>query len=242
MLVAGDVPVLAPAQPMSGSLRLSLMQRAPSAVRDHAAASRSDQQLHTGSVETFAGLSGSGPCTSADEPAQDHSRDLQPTAPKSGAAPASEDQVARSDMYCDSDEEDGMDALAVLADVVESTPQSPPPRAQPDGQLTALPAVEAAKQQTGAKAEAVAGSALGPISALAAIGSAAHAASEAVGPDVEFTVRELEVLAKEVERCGPGMIWIVPMHGSLVVDITLQDRSTVVQRHNWTGCPSQTSA
>ncbi len=199
MLVAGDVPVLAPAQPISGSLRLAFMQRAPSAVRDHAAASRSDQRQRTGSVETSAGLPGSGQCTSADEP-ENHSRDLQPAAPKPGADPASE--VARSDMFCDSGEEDGMDALAALADVVESMPQSPPPKAQPNGELTALPAAEAAKQQTAVKAEAVAGSALGAISALAAISSAADAASEAVGPDVEFTVRELEVLTKEVERCG----------------------------------------
>ena len=224
---------------MSGSLRLSLMQRAPSAVRDHAAAFRSDQRQRTGSVETSAGLSGSSQSTSADEPTEDHSRDLQPAAPTLGAAPASEDQVARSDMYCGSDEEDGMDALAVLADVVESAPQSPPSKPRPHGQLTALPAAEAAKQQTGAKAGAVAGSGLGAISALAAVGSAAHAASEAVGPDVEFTVRELEVLTKEVERCGFSKIWVGPNAWQSGIYITSQDRCAVMQGSNWTGCPSQ---
>ena len=199
MLAAGDVPVLAPAQPIRGSLRLSLMQRALSAVRDHAAASRSDQRQQSRSVAPAAGLPTSGPCpSSADEATEDCT--VLPAEQKSGTHPGSEAQVSRSDPDSDDGVEDSMDALAVLADAVESTPQSPPPKPQPNAQLTVLPTTVAAKKAA-IKAEPASGSALDAISALAAIGCAAHAASEVVGPDVEFTVRELEVLAKEVERC-----------------------------------------
>ncbi len=208
MLVAGDVPVLAPAQPISGSLRLSLMQRAPSAVRDHAAASRSHQRQRTAPP---GGLNNSGPRTSAEEAVEDGPCGLQSADVDPGRDPASEAQFCGSEPDTESGAEDGLDALAVLANAVESTPQSPPPKPQPDGQLTALPAAEPAKQQTAAKAEAVAGSALGAISALAAIGSATNAPSEVVGPDVEFTVRELEVLTKEVERYGSSGAWSIGM-------------------------------
>ena len=206
-MAAGDVPVLAPAQPVSGSLRLSLMQRAPGAVRDHAAASCSEQRQRIGPVEPIAGLRSNGPCTSVNKATAGCSNgDSQPAATNRGTHPDSEVGA-----------EDGMDALTVLADAVEFTPQSPPLKPEPDVQLKALPATETTEQQTAVKAEAASGSALGAISALAAIGSAAAVASEVVGPDVDFTLRELEVLTKEVERrarpvSGSGKPFAVRLH------------------------------
>ena len=192
LLAAGDVPVLTPTQKISGSLRLSLMQRAPNAVRDYAA-----HQKRAGSVEPPTDMSSGSRSASADEGAEDGARSRSPTEPDTD--PASGDRVSSPDRVAAvSGAQDGLDALAVLADVVESTPQSPPRKQAANAGLNTSPKAVKVK---GVKAEADPGPALGAVGALAAIGCAANAAAEMVGADVEFTAHELEVLAKELERC-----------------------------------------
>ena len=103
-------------------------------------------------------------------------------------------------------EVEGMDALAVLADAVESTPQSPPWNAQPKViKQDPSRAVQQNRPSGKTDPDPDPETAMSAVSALAAIGSDVNAAADAVGPEVEFTARELQILTKELERCGAAL-------------------------------------
>ncbi len=195
-LAPGDVPALAPVQKLSGSLRLSLMQRAPNAVRDFAAASNTPWRWGPASEDSPTGASDGDRCKFGEEGLQNVRGDrscseLDPDTASGTQVPLKVELVPA--------EGEGMDALGMLADAVASVPQSPPPKVQPKG-IKQGPSTAVQQNKLGDKAGPHHVIALSAVSALAAIGSAAGGAAESAGADVEFTLRELQTLANELER------------------------------------------
>ena len=183
---AGDVPVIAPMQTYRGALRASLQQRAPSAVRDFAVPTlappqepRSSRLSWEDAAEMLSGdtVRGSDATTEPETEADTPPQDTGAASSRSPAAVKQEDVAAASD------------ALAVLAETVATgeAPSTPNGKAAAPAETEPLAALEA-------------------INALAALGTVANSA-EVVGPEVEFTARELQLLSAELERgAGPEIL------------------------------------
>ena len=195
-MAAGDVPALAPVQQLSGSLRLSLMQRAPNAVRDFVAASNALWRSEPASEDSPTGSFDGGRCASTEEVVGDVRRNQScvESDPVTGSGARMPPKMESSPT-----DGDGMDALGVLADAVECVPQSPPAKLQPKG-IKLEPSTMLEQDEAGGKADPDPEMASSAATALATISVAANAAADAAGADVEFTLRELQILAKELER------------------------------------------
>ena len=188
-LVAGDVPVLAPTQKLSGSLRASLMQRAPNAVRDFVAAS--DAQWRPEAASDDVGRF---------QPGNEAAEDL---CCNCSCSPSDPDPMVRVPLEAEAGlvEGEGLGALAVLAEAVAAAPQNPLPKLQPNG-ITQEASLAAQLDRISTEVNADCVTAMTAVSALAGIGSAAKASVEEAGANIQCTVSELNILADELERCG----------------------------------------
>lgn len=202
---AGDVPVIAPMQPYRGALRASLEQRAPAAVRDFAVP-----------ILVPARAQGSSGSSWGDEPDQvSEDRDWASgaatgmtagvkTSPKdTGAVSSHMPAAAVKQEPSEAPLSDMLDATTALAVLAETVTTAAAPGNHPSAASEEPPqwffATPHGKGAMPAAPEPEPSAALEAISALAALGTEANS-REVVGPDVDFTARELELLAAELER------------------------------------------
>ena len=179
---ADDVSSIVPIRPYVGSLRTSLQQRAPTAVRDYAAqqvvpvsaqhGKRDGKAMSVDDMEVD---------TSSEHSSEDHIAPYNALGALVDAAAAVKVESGTPEAQAEDTVPGSIDALTVLADTVatEST----------------TPAFECKSEQESAGAMA----AVNAVSLPTAMVTEANS-TEVVAANVDFTAHELQLLAAEVER------------------------------------------